>query len=95
MRDSPSGDETLAPKVLSRDRVGLSARIALRPREAAAALGVSDRTLRKWVRDEGLPYFKLDGTICIPVADLERWMADRRQSTHRSDEIVDEILRDF
>ena len=49
-------------------------RLALRPKEAAEALGVSEKTLRKWMRDEGLPYLKPDGAVLIPRQELLEWM---------------------
>jgi len=76
-------------------RIDLANRIALRPVEAAAVLGISDRTLRKWMRDEGLPHFRLDGVVCIPVAELREWMADRMVSSHQADTIAAEILREL
>ena len=72
-----------------------SQRLALRLKEAAAALGVSERTLRKWRRDEGLPYFHLAGSVLIPVVELERWMAERVTSRQTADQIADEILREL
>ena len=73
----------------------LANRLALRPKEAAEALGVSPRTLRKWMRDDALPYFRVDGTVRICVVDLQRWMADRMESQRNVDAIVDEVLRDL
>ncbi len=70
-------------------------RLALRPNEAARALGISERTLRKWRRDEGLPYVHLDGSVLIPVTELERWMAERVRSRHTADQLANEILRDI
>ena len=75
--------------------VDLSTRLALRPSEAAAALGVSERTLRKWRCDEGLPYFRLDGAVLIPRAELERWMAERVTSRETADQIAEEIIREL
>ena len=75
--------------------VDLANRIALRPVEAAAGLGVSMRTLRKWMRDEGLPHFRLDGVVCIPVTELREWMAERMVSSHQADTIAAEILHDL
>jgi excisionase family DNA binding protein len=69
-------------------------RLALRPSEAAHALGVSDRTLRKWMRDEGLPYARVGGAVLIPRAQLEKWMAERVGADNRTDELVSEILDD-
>lgn len=73
----------------------LEGRLALRPPEAAEALGVSERTLRKWMRDDGLPFFRLDGVVCLPVAGLREWMEERVRAAHRADEVADEVLRDL
>jgi excisionase family DNA binding protein len=70
-------------------------RLAFRPKEAADALGISVRTLRKWMRDERLPYLKLDGAVLIPRRTLLQWMAERVESSRESDELVGEILRDL
>ena len=80
---------------MSSERIHLPHRLALRPREAAAALGVSQRTLRKWMRDEGLPYFRVDGAVRLPTAELERWMLERTGSERKTDEIAEQILRDL
>jgi excisionase family DNA binding protein len=52
-------------------------RLSLRPSEAAQALGVSERTLRQMMRDEGLPYCRVGGAVLIPVRELEAWLAAR------------------
>jgi excisionase family DNA binding protein len=70
-------------------------RLALRPKEAAEALGISERTLRKWMRDEGLPYFRVDGAVCLPTAEVEQWMLERTASQPTSDEIAEQILQDL
>ena len=75
--------------------VTVSERLALRPAEAAAVLGISDRTLRKWMHDDGLPHFRLDGVVCIPVAALRAWMAERTSFTTRADDLADELLRNL
>lgn len=80
---------------IKNETIDLQTRLALRPKEAAALLGVSERTLRKWMRDEGLPYFQIDRGILIPTAELNRWMHARLQSQHTVDETVDEILNDL
>jgi len=80
---------------VNREALQLANRLALRPKEAAETLGISERTLRKWMRDERLPYFRVDGAVCLPTAELERWMLERTGSQQTSDEIAEEILRDF
>ena len=47
------------------------------------------------MRDEGLPYLRVERAILIPCADLERWMSDRVETHREADEIADEILRDL
>jgi excisionase family DNA binding protein len=69
--------------------------LALKPAEAAEALSVSPRTLRRWMREADLPYFRLDGSVRIPIEGLRAWMRDRVQYENRSDEIAQEILRDL
>jgi excisionase family DNA binding protein len=70
----------------------LSDRMALRPTEVAKTLGVSDRTLRKWMRDEGLPSFRLGSVLRIRVSDLEKWIDERIETEKSLDEIVDELI---
>jgi excisionase family DNA binding protein len=77
------------------DTIDLNTRIALRPREAAEALGVSDRTLRTWMRDEELPYIQIDRGILIPIADLTEWINERRIRKSTADDLAAEILADL
>ncbi len=74
------------------ERLYLADRLALRPKEAAEALGISQRTLRKWMRDDGLPYLRLDGVVMIPRGQLEAWMAARVDTEYRSTVLAEEIL---
>ena len=76
------------------DFLDLSRRITLRPKEAAVALGVSDRTLRMWMREEELPYFQIDRGILIPIAELMEWIKDRLLRQSSVDDLVDEVLGD-
>lgn len=71
----------------------LADRFALRPVEAARALGITARTLRTWMRHEGLPYFRLGGAVLIPVPELQAWIAERVRSEHRADELAEEAVR--
>jgi len=75
--------------------INLSNRVALRPEEAADAFGVCIKTLRKWMREEELPFFHMDRLIFIPVAGLEDWIEKRSHAERSSDEIANEILNDF
>jgi len=48
--------------------------LALRPRDAAAALGVSERLLLEWRKNHGLPYVRLGETVLHPVEELRAWL---------------------
>jgi len=52
----------------------LDARIALRPAEAALALGISERTFRDLL--PRLPHVKVKGAVLIPLAGLRRWLEE-------------------
>ena len=54
--------------------------LALRPREAAAALGVSPRTLWDWTRRGDMPHFRRGGLVLYPVAGLTRWLEAQTQT---------------
>ena len=77
------------------ERLHLADRLALRPEEAAEAVGVCVKTLRKWMRNEGLPYLRLDNVVLIPRSQLDEWMAARVESEHRADELAAEILKEI
>jgi len=50
--------------------------LALRPREAARALGVSERTLWSWTQAGTIPHLKRGRAVLYPVAALEQWLAE-------------------
>lgn len=52
-------------------------RLALRPREAAAALGISPRKLWSLTACGAIPHVKLGRVLLYPRAALERWLAER------------------
>jgi len=49
-------------------------RIALRPREAAQALGVSERTLWTWTQAGDVPHVRRGATVLYPVEALRDWL---------------------
>ena len=53
--------------------------IGLRPREAAAALGISERSLWTLTKDRttGIPHARLGKSVIYPTADLERWLSEQ------------------
>jgi excisionase family DNA binding protein len=53
-------------------------RLALRPKEAAKALGLSERKLRELLPE--LPAVRRGGVILIPVAGLQEWLRDESKA---------------
>ena len=49
-------------------------RQALRAREAAVSLGISERTLWEWTRDHGVPHFRIGNTVLYPTKLLDLWL---------------------
>ena len=76
-------------------RFDLASRLALRPKEAAQALGVAPKTLRKWMRELELPYARLDGVVLIPRAGLEKWIEEHLTNDGEADRLLDEIMADL
>lgn len=53
--------------------------LALRPREAAKALGVSERLLWDWTHHGDIPHLRIGRTILYPVDALRGWLARRAE----------------
>jgi excisionase family DNA binding protein len=53
----------------------------LTERTLAAYLGVSDRTIRNWIRRGELPSYKLGASRRIDPADVEDFLARHRDAT--------------
>ncbi len=77
---------------MSEELPDLGSRLALRPKEAADALGIGDRTLRTWMRNEELPFLKVAGVVLIPREELERWLRERIEREKRAEALAQEIL---
>lgn len=56
-------------------------RLALRPREAAKALGISERTLWTWTSNGTIPHIRQGKTILYPTASLARWLDEQVKTT--------------
>jgi excisionase family DNA binding protein len=67
-------------------------RLALRPKEAAEALGVSERTLRQLLPE--LPTVRRGNIVLVPVAGLQEWLRDESEAEKgRAEKIAGEILK--
>ncbi len=67
-------------------------RIALRPKEAAQALGVSARTVRDWMKNEGLPYARVGKAVLIPFDALKNWVQEKTSDDRKVEGIVRDLL---
>ena len=73
--------------------LGLSSRLALRPKEAAKALGISERTIRQLLPE--LPTVRRGGIVLIPIEGLRDWLRDEsRAEKGRVEKAVTEILEE-
>lgn len=72
---SPSKRSPMYPTNLYADSP--KAPIGLRPRDAAAALGISLSTLARLTRAGEIPVAKVGRCTCYPVAPLKAWLAAR------------------
>jgi hypothetical protein len=56
---------------------GLAGPLAVRPKDAARLLGISERLLWTWTRSEGVPHFRIGEVVLYPVGALKDWLAMR------------------
>ncbi len=51
----------------------------MRPKDAAKALGVSERVLWAWTADKtsGIPHFRKGRCVLYPVRELQDWLTSR------------------
>ena len=67
-------------------------RLALRPREAAEALGLSERKLRELLPE--LPHIRVGGAVLLPVEGLRAWLREQAEAEQgRVEKVAEEILR--
>ena len=51
--------------------------LALRPRDAAVALGISERLLQEWDKHCGLPSVRLGQVVLYPVDEIRQWLREQ------------------
>ncbi len=70
----------------------LGTRLALRPKEAAEALGIGERTLRQILPE--LPHVRVGGAVLLPVDGLRAWLNDQAKAEQgRVKKVAEEILQ--
>ena len=74
------------PEPKGEGALDLQSRLALRPKEAAAALGVSERKLRQMLPD--LPHVHECGVVLIPVDLLREWLRERVEAEQAKEKVA-------
>jgi len=81
-----------APEKDAEQSLRLEDRLALRPKEAAATLGLSERAFRSLL--PRLPHFRAGTAVLVPVDALRRWLDEQAcRQPSRVAEIVSEGLQ--
>ena len=60
-------------------RISLADRVALSPKEVAKTIGCSDSTVRRYMKEEGLPYSRVLGRVYILMPDLVGWLESHKE----------------
>jgi predicted site-specific integrase-resolvase len=60
--------------------------LALRPRDAAAALGISPSTLERLRKAGQIPHIKLNNVVLYRVETLRQWLKEREQANQPSED---------
>lgn len=65
--------------VMGADDATTAPRLALRPKDAAAALGIGARLLWSLTNRGEIPHVRMGRAVVYPVDDLRRWLSERAQ----------------
>ena len=57
--------------------------LALRPKDAARALGIGERLLWEMTNRGEIPHLRLNRAVLYPVAELERWLAQQARGVKK------------
>lgn len=66
----------------------------LRAKAAAKYCGVGERTVRSWLRNDGLKYSKIRGTVLIKVDWLDEFLSSHQVQNNKLDQLVEEISKE-
>lgn len=93
-KSKPKGSDPIGPRDRSRDRdrgrgaqppplttlnAPTTERLALRKKETAQTMGVSERMIHSMVQSGELPSFKMGRVVLIPVEGIKAYMEARTQ----------------
>lgn len=65
------------------NRPATPAPLALRPRDAAKALGIGQRHLWSLTNRGEIPHVRVGRAVLYPIIELERWLAERAGKASR------------
>ena len=72
--------------------IRLSSRLALRTKEVATALGISERTLRQLLPE--LPTVRRGNIVLVPIEGLREWLREESEAEKsRSEAVAGKILK--
>lgn len=60
--------------LISKSQLDQVPRLALRPKDTATALGISERLLWSKTNSGEIPHIRVGKAILYPVASLQRWL---------------------
>jgi len=79
---------TVNPTNMQKKREPETPHLAMRMREAAKALGISERLLWEWTDRGQIPHVRIGKAILYPVDVLRRWLDERataKEASHDTD----------
>jgi len=60
--------------------------LSMRPREAALALGISERLLWDWTRRGLVPHVRIGGVVVYPTDALRDWLRKQTEADEKKSE---------
>ena len=60
--------------------------LSMRPREAALALGISERLLWDWTRQGLVPHVRIGGVVVYPTDALRDWLRKQTEADEKKSE---------
>ncbi len=79
---------------MAHDPLRLCDRLALRPKEAAQVLGLSERAFRALLPE--LPHVRAGGAVLLPVDLLRKWLREQAEANGEDAvSVANEVLREL
>ena len=81
--DTHAGTAVVATVTPPPDAMQTAPQLALRPREAAAALGISERLLWSMTNRGEVPHMRIGRAVVYPIEVLREWMREQAEKGTR------------